>query len=106
MTTPDQLEKEASATRESLGGNVAELQQRVSPSSFLQRRRDRLNQTASTMLDKVMGSADSPGEAAKDRLNSAATSAQQATDHAVGKIGSAMPTDPMKQTQVIPWPRR
>lgn len=97
MTDLDQLEHDTTETRESLGQDVSRLSEKVSPSSFLERRKAKLQHSAGSMKDRLMGSSDTPGQAAKDKAASAASSVKDATDSLASKIGDATSADAVRQ---------
>ena len=104
MTNLDQLEQDAAKTRDSLGKDVNRLTDQVSPSSFLQRRKAKLQESAGSMKDRLMGSSDTPGQAAKDKAHaakdkagSAVSSVKDATDSLGSKVGEAVSSDSVRQ---------
>ena len=86
MPTPDQLEKDLGQTRESLSKDVNRLNDRVSPGRFVGTRSERIKSSASSIKDKLMGSAGSAANAAGDKLGSAVGSVQERTDSAGGSL--------------------
>jgi len=103
MTNPDQLERDAAKTRESLGQDVNRLNDKVSPSSFLERRKAKLQDSAGSIKDRLMGSSDTPGQAAKDKAGSAVSSVKDKTDALGSKLSDAASTDALRgQTQGNP----
>ncbi|SHF73216.1 Protein of unknown function [Jatrophihabitans endophyticus] len=104
-SNPDQLEADVDRSRDSLGRDVARLNDRVSPARFVGTRTDRVKQGAASIKDKLMGSSNSAGDAAKDRLGSAVGSVKDATDNAAGRLGDATGSAPetlRQQTQGNP----
>lgn len=103
MSNPDQIERDASTSRDALAKDVSRLTDKVSPSSFLQRRKAKLQETSGSLKDKVMGSSDSPGAAAKDRAGSAVSSVKDVTDSLGTKVSDAVSADAItQQTQGNP----
>lgn len=97
MSNPDQIERVTAKTRDSLSKDVARLNDKVSPAKFLSRRTDKLKETAGSMKDRLMGSSDSPGDAAKDKAGSAVASMKDATDSLGSKVSDAVSTDAIRQ---------
>ena len=67
----EELTSQIEDTRERMAGNLDTLQDRVSPSAIVERRKQAAKDRISSVKDKVMGSAQS----AKDSVSSAASSA-------------------------------
>ena len=89
MPTPDQLEKDLGQTRQSLSKDVNRLNDRVSPGRFVGTRSERIKNSASSIKDKLMGSAGSAANAAGDKLGSAVGSVREQTDSAGGSLSGA-----------------
>lgn len=105
MSNPDKLESNVDQTRESLRRDVARLNDRVSPNRFVETRKEKIENRAGAMKDRLMGSADDPGQAAKDKLGNAVGSVKDATDSAGAKVQDALGSAPdtlREQTQGNP----
>ena len=103
MTSPDQLESDVNKTRESLSKDVSRLGERVSPGRFVGTRSERIKQSASSVKDKLMGSASNAGPAASDKLSSAVGSVHDATNNAAGSLSDASASGALRnQTQGNP----
>lgn len=94
MSNPDQLESDIGQTRESLRKDMNRLNDRVSPQRLVSSRRERIKNTADSVKGRLMGSADDPGQAASDKMGSAAASAKNATNSAAGKLSDAAGSAP------------
>jgi hypothetical protein len=97
MSNPDQIERDAAQSRDALAQDVSRLNDKVSPASFLQRRKGKLQETGGSIKDKLMGSSDSAGAAAKDKAGSAVSSMKDATDSLGSKVTDAVSADALKQ---------
>lgn len=103
MTNPDQIERETTQRREALARDVARFNEKASPSSFLQRRKAKLQETTGSLKDNLMGPSGSPAGAAKDRAGSAVSSVQDATDALGEKVSGTLSTDGLaRQTRGNP----
>lgn len=105
MSDPDQLESNVNQTRDSLHRDVLRLNEQVSPRQFVGTRKEKIKNRAGAIKDRLMGSADDPGQAAKDKAGSALDSVKDATDSAGAKLGDAVGSAPQvlrKQTEGNP----
>jgi hypothetical protein len=105
MSNPDQIERDVAQTRTSLSNDVARLNDRVSPSKFVGRRTDKIKDSAASIKNRLMGSSDSAGEAAADKMNSALSKVSDASDGMAAKVGDAAGGAPQalrQQTQGNP----
>ena len=82
----EELTHDIEQTRGSLARDLDELQDKVSPSATMERRKSAARQRVQGMRDKVMGTASSAGGSVQDGVSG---TAQQAADTARGVAGSA-----------------
>ena len=111
MTTasdPDEVRREIERTQANLSQDVDALTEKVTPSKIVERRVDRVRDTATRLKDKVMGSPSDSGHTvssggvgaaasrAGDRVSgtaaAAASSVQDAASSATGAVQDAAPT--------------
>ena len=92
MSDPDQLAADTRRTQDALSGDVTRLTDRVNPQQFVGTRREKVSQGLGSIKDRVMGLGASATQAAKDKAQSAADSAQDTTNGAGGVAGSAQDT--------------
>jgi F0F1-type ATP synthase membrane subunit b/b' len=84
MSTPDEIQREIEQTRAHLSSNVDRLSDKVAPGKVIGRRMDSIKGGASTLRDRVMGSADNGGglNGAGDSLSNKASDLSSAASNA------------------------
>ena len=82
--SPEELASEIENTRERMAGNLDTLQDRVSPSAIVERRKQAARDRVSSVKDKVMGTT----QAAKDKVSSATTSASSGASDAGSNVAA------------------
>jgi hypothetical protein len=118
MSSPEEIQRDIERTRASLSTDVNRLNEKVSPARVVGRRVDRIKGTATSVKERVMGSADdgtglraagdsvsTGASSAKDTVNSALSTAGDAASSAVSTVGdaaSAAPQTVRRQTQGNP----
>ena len=98
VTTPQEIQAEIDRTRASLSEDVDRLTDKVSPSKVVGRRVDSIKDTASSVRERVMGSASSAG----DSVSSAGGSIGSAAS-SVGDAASNAPQIARQRTQGNPF---
>jgi uncharacterized protein DUF3618 len=81
----EELTSQIEDTRERMAGNLDTLQDRVSPSAIVERRKQAARDRVASVRDKVMGSAQS----AKESVSSAASSASSGVSGTGGSVASS-----------------
>jgi gas vesicle protein len=94
----EELTSQIEDTRERMAGNLDTLQDRVSPSAIVERRKQAARDRVTSVKDKVMGSAHS----AKDSVSSAASSAASSASSGVSGTGSSVASSAQGQFQGAP----
>jgi hypothetical protein len=94
MSTPAEIQRDIERTRASLSTDVNRLNEKVSPAKVVGRRVDRVKGTATSVKERVMGSA-------QDGASSAASSVSDAAS-SVSDAASAAPQAVRRQTQGNP----
>jgi methyl-accepting chemotaxis protein len=107
MSSPEEIQRDIERTRATLSADVDRLNEKVSPSRVVGRRVDQIKGTATSVKERVMGTAeDSSGlRGAGDSVSSGASSAKEAVSSAAASIGdaaSAAPQTLRRQTQGNP----
>ncbi|PZS35377.1 MAG: DUF3618 domain-containing protein [Pseudonocardiales bacterium] len=107
MSSPEQIQREIERTRATLSADVDRLNDKVSPARVLGRRVDRIKGTATSVKERVMGSADDGNglRGAGDSVSSGASSAKDAVSSAASTVtdaASAAPQTVRRQTQGNP----
>ena len=107
MSSPEEIQRDIERTRVSLSADVNRLNEKVSPAKVVGRRVDRVKGTATSVKDRVMGSADDGTglRAAGDTVSSGASSAKNAVSSAASGVGDAAAAAPQtvrRQTQGNP----
>ncbi|MDT4977791.1 MAG: hypothetical protein QOG98_3549 [Pseudonocardiales bacterium] len=107
MSSPEEIQRDIERTRVSLSADVNRLNEKVSPAKVVGRRVDRVKGTATSVKDRVMGSADDGTglRAAGDTVSSGASSAKDAVSSAASGVGDAAAAAPQtvrRQTQGNP----
>jgi hypothetical protein len=107
MSNPEEIQRDIERTRASLSADVDRLNEKVAPSKVVGRRVDHLKRTATSVKDRVMGSAgESSGlHGAGDSVSSGTASAKHAVGSAASSVGdaaSAAPQTVRRQTQGNP----
>jgi hypothetical protein len=96
MSTPDQIQAEIDRTREQLSTDVDRLNEKVAPSKIVGRRVDDVRSRASSLRDRVMGSADD-GSGLRGMGDSVTSRASD-----LGSAASGAPQAVRRQTQGNP----
>jgi gas vesicle protein len=95
MTTPEEIQSEIDRTRQNLSTDVDRLTEKVSPGQVVSRRVENVKGAASSLRDRVMGSADGGGlRGAGDTLSSKASQ--------LGDAAGSAPQAVRNQTQGNP----
>ena len=94
MSSPEEIQRNIERTRASLSADVNRLNEKVSPAKVVGRRVDRVKGTATSVKERVMGSA-------QDGASSAASSVSDAAS-SVSDAASAAPRAVRRQTQGNP----
>ncbi len=92
MSSPEEIQRNIEQTRASLSADVDRLNEKVSPAKVVGRRVERIKGTATSVKERVMGSADaSTGlRGAGDSVSSGASSAKGAVGSAAATVGDAL----------------
>jgi hypothetical protein len=92
MSSPDEIQHNIEQTRASLSADVDRLNEKVSPAKVVGRRVDRIKGTATSVKERVMGSADDGSglRGAGDSMSSGASSAKGAVGSAASGVSDAM----------------
>src|SRR5437899_2903318 len=98
MSTPQEIQAEIDRTRASLSQDVDRLTDKVSPSKVVGRRVDSIKGTATSVRDRVMGTASSAG----DSVSSAGGSISSAAS-SVGDVASSAPQMARHRAQGNPF---
>lgn len=114
MSSPEEIQRNIERTRASLSADVNRLNEKVSPARVVGRRVDRIKGTATSVKERVMGSAEggtglrsagdsvsSGASSAKDAASSVASTVGDAAS-SVGDTASAAPQTVRRQTQGNP----
>jgi hypothetical protein len=98
MSSPEEIQRNIERTRASLRADVNRLNDRVSPARVVGRRVERVKGTATSVKERVMGSADDGTglRAAGDSVSSGASSAKEAVRSAASTVGDAAFAAPQK----------
>ncbi|MBV9592994.1 MAG: DUF3618 domain-containing protein, partial [Actinobacteria bacterium] len=88
MSSPEQIQREIERTRAELSSDVDRLTEKVSPGRVVGRRVDRIKGGATSMKDRVMGSADE-GAGLRGAGSSLASSAGDAKDSVKDAVAGA-----------------
>jgi hypothetical protein len=107
MSSPEAIQRDIERTRASLSADVNRLNEKVSPAKVVGRRVERVKGTATSVKERVMGSADDGTglRAAGDSVSSGASSAKDAVSSAASSVGDAAAAAPQtvrRQTQGNP----
>jgi hypothetical protein len=107
MSNPEEIQRDIERTRASLSADVDRLNEKVAPSKVVGRRAAHLKGAATSVKDRVMGSAgESSGlHGAGDSVSSGTASAKHAVGSAASSVGdaaSAAPQTVRRQTQGNP----
>ncbi|MEP7020153.1 MAG: DUF3618 domain-containing protein [Pseudonocardiales bacterium] len=107
MSSPEQIQHEIERTRATLSADVDRLNEKVSPARVVGRRVERIKGTATSVKERVMGSAEDGNglHAAGDSVSSGASSAKEAVTSVASSVtdaASAAPQTVRRQTQGNP----
>ena len=97
MTSPENIQRDIEHTRSELSSNVDRLTEKVSPGRVVSRRLDKVKSGATSVRDRVMGSADQGSglRGAGDSLGSAAESAKDAVGAAPQAVRTQTQGNPL-----------
>lgn len=93
--TPEEVEARIARTRQSLASDLDTLQDRVSPSAIVERRKEAARSRVTGLRDKVMGSAHDSRSAAGGSVSGATGSVTGAAGSAVHGVGSRVEGSPL-----------
>ena len=94
MSTPEEIQRSIERTRASLSTDVNRLNEKVSPARVVGRRVESVKGTATSVKERIMGSAQDGASTAASSVSDAASS--------VGDVASAAPQAVRRQTQGNP----
>jgi hypothetical protein len=89
LSTPEQIQREIEGTRRNLSSDVDRLAEKVSPGRVVSRRVERVKSGATSLKERIMGSAPDPDQV-KDRASSAAHSAADSVSGAAESARDAV----------------
>lgn len=102
MSSPEEIQRDIERTRQTLSADVDRLSDKVSPSKVVGRRVEGVKNTATSVKDRVMGSAQDGLRGAGDSVGSAASSAGDMASSTAAAAGAA-PQAVRRQTQGNPF---
>ena len=101
MSSPEEIQRDIERTRASLSTDVNRLNEKVSPARVVGRRVDRVKGTATSVKERVMGSAHDGASSAASSVSDAASTVSDAAS-SVSDAASAAPQAVRRQTQGNP----